>query len=316
MVPKKKHHYIPQFYLREFSDPYGPKGQEPYVWVYEKRMDKLAEKRSPKNIATETHFYSVSGVTSTRIQAVEDALSRFESRVAPLLREVLSSRQVPQGKERLLFAYFLAVMLTRTLKVRQEINAAMEDLVRKMNVVITKSEDRLRAVIRRMERDIGERIHMPITELRKFMLNGKFEIVPSKEWSLMAITEVAPSLVPMLAEMRWKLFVSPNQSVYITSDSPVVIAESGTSRLFSPSGLLTNNVMVTFPLSPRVCLALRWRGTDGCCSATKRGVLETNKRTIVFAQKYVFSSKYLKSVQSLVRSSRTAKTMTLKVELG
>ncbi len=184
MVPKKKHHYIPQFYLREFSDRYGPKGQEPYVWVYEKRMDKPAEKRSPKNIAAETHFYPASGVTSTKIQAVEDALSRFESRVAPLLREVLSFRQVPQGKERLLFAYFLAVMLTRTLKVRQEINVAMEDLVRKMNAVITKSEDRLRAVVRRMERDTGERVDVPISELRKFMFNGKFEIVPSKEWSL------------------------------------------------------------------------------------------------------------------------------------
>ena len=40
-------HYIPQFYLREFTDPETPNGYEPYVWVYE-HESKRWKKKSPK----------------------------------------------------------------------------------------------------------------------------------------------------------------------------------------------------------------------------------------------------------------------------
>ena len=33
MAEKRRHHYIPQFYLRGFVDPQTPAGQTPYLWV-------------------------------------------------------------------------------------------------------------------------------------------------------------------------------------------------------------------------------------------------------------------------------------------
>ena len=286
------------------------------MWVYRKGTSKPPEKRAPKNIAIESDFYSVETDTAGKIEAVEEALSRLESRVAPILRRVIASQQVPRGKERLMCAFLLAVMLTRTAKARKEINAAIQDLARKMNLVVAQSEDRLKAVVRRMERETGKHVDMPVDKLRKFILDGQYDIIPGKQWSLMAMIQVSPTLVPVLAGMKWRIHVAPNQCVYVTSDNPVVIAESGTSRLLSPCGLFTNNVMVTLPLNSQVCLSLMWTGSDGNYGVTKRKVLETNKRTIVFADKYVYSSKPLKSVQYLVQHSLTAETMTLRVELA
>ena len=64
-------HYIPQFYLREFTDPETPNGYEPYVWVYE-HESKRWKKKSPKNIASKLDFYSFIDVLGTQTFPVLD----------------------------------------------------------------------------------------------------------------------------------------------------------------------------------------------------------------------------------------------------
>lgn len=51
-----RHHYVPRFYLEEFTDPETPAGHEPYVWV--RTPDQDWKKRAPEHVAEESGYYS------------------------------------------------------------------------------------------------------------------------------------------------------------------------------------------------------------------------------------------------------------------
>jgi hypothetical protein len=50
---KKRHHYIPRFYLEGFVDPLN----KPYIWVYEKGNPNII-KATAENVAVRKHYYS------------------------------------------------------------------------------------------------------------------------------------------------------------------------------------------------------------------------------------------------------------------
>lgn len=63
MSRKKRNHYVPEFYLRSFIDPFNP----PYLWVYEKGNPEIL-KVSVKDAAVKKEYYTVSSENGKRIQ--------------------------------------------------------------------------------------------------------------------------------------------------------------------------------------------------------------------------------------------------------
>jgi len=59
------HHYVPQWYLKGFCDPWTPNGQEPFLWV-RGTGETVVKRRAPKNLAAENGYYVVLGPTGTR----------------------------------------------------------------------------------------------------------------------------------------------------------------------------------------------------------------------------------------------------------
>jgi hypothetical protein len=137
MAKKTHQHYIPQFYLREFLDPTCPQYQEPYLWVYEKGRA-TPRKRAPKNIAVESHFYSVETESGDKDSAVEDLLSRVESQTAPIWSKLGDRRQHLSDRERVIIAEFVACMSTRVPSIRTMMNSVIDQssrMILKMTAV-------------------------------------------------------------------------------------------------------------------------------------------------------------------------------------
>jgi len=78
----KRHHYIPQFLLRNFTDEYGK------LWVFSKRSQEVRY-NTPKNIDLEKHYNSTYE-NSQRNNSLELKLSKLESRLAPTLKDTLN----------------------------------------------------------------------------------------------------------------------------------------------------------------------------------------------------------------------------------
>lgn len=58
---KKRHHYLPKFYLEEFVDPRN----SPYIWIYEKGQSQI-RKANATNIAVKKDFYTYTTIYGKR----------------------------------------------------------------------------------------------------------------------------------------------------------------------------------------------------------------------------------------------------------
>lgn len=102
-------HYVPLVYLRRFTDPSTPPGQEPYLWVYDSQT-KESVRRAPRNVAGRTNYYECSSGPGIDIEA---RFSEIESRVkAELDRIHREGRDNKIFDDRLM--WFLALLSVRT----------------------------------------------------------------------------------------------------------------------------------------------------------------------------------------------------------
>ena len=105
-------HYIPRFYLKEFTDPETPDSWEPYVWVYE-HASKEWKKKSPKNIASKPDFYSFVDQKGEKRDEIEKGLSIIEGKTASIYRDKICNRQYLLNQEKATIAEFIVLMVTR-----------------------------------------------------------------------------------------------------------------------------------------------------------------------------------------------------------
>jgi len=88
MSGKRVQHYIPQFYLRGFTDPSVTDGKMPWLWMRTKESSTIVRK-APKNLAAEIGYYAIENADGLDFVTVENELAVIESRAAFALRKFL-----------------------------------------------------------------------------------------------------------------------------------------------------------------------------------------------------------------------------------
>ena len=104
---KKRHHQIPECYLKRFADPVNAQ-----IWNYDKQKGETWP-ASIDSTAVEKHLYSVTGEDGQHHTDIEDAISQIEGIGAPLLTRSIAGEAL-LGQERYNFASFVAIMFVRT----------------------------------------------------------------------------------------------------------------------------------------------------------------------------------------------------------
>src|SRR5690348_17198545 len=103
----KRHHYIPQCYLKGFADnPTKPK----------LHVTDLAEQRTfitkPGNVCAEQHFHRINA-EGLPPDALENSLAGFESELAPALERIIARRSIGDETDR---SYLLNLMTLIAIK--------------------------------------------------------------------------------------------------------------------------------------------------------------------------------------------------------
>ena len=85
MTISKRHHYIPEFFIKGFTDNDG------MLWVYDKKYDKiLKDRKSPKGIFFENDINSIS-VNGKSIDLIEQAYSKIDNKYARKINKIRDS---------------------------------------------------------------------------------------------------------------------------------------------------------------------------------------------------------------------------------
>jgi len=236
-MPKaKKQHYVPQFYLKRFTQD----GKQLFVF------DKFARttfKSNISNVASERYFYDIPhGIAAEDVdpQSVEKVLSNIEADFSNVIEDVL---RTADGRERidcdqkLAMAFFITIQILRT----QEFRSLYTELVEKGAKAV------LDKIVQVKMSDVSpDEYRVQFNQKTASLEQAKFMFNPA----------ILNGLVQVLNNHIWIVGTNETTQPLYTSDSPVVKRAHKKHPFVSCSGLASEGIEIAFPITPKHVLIL------------------------------------------------------------
>lgn len=126
MAKSKHHHWVPQFYLRNFSLQEGL-GGTPKIWVLNKRLEIPDAPTAIRNVAGQRYLYAPTGTTGIRDWSAEEFLGSVESTAASIWSELSSGKlDLSDPALREPVARFVGLLHLRNVAVHASIDSIIE----------------------------------------------------------------------------------------------------------------------------------------------------------------------------------------------
>lgn len=278
----RKHHFLPQFYLRGFSiDRCG-------IFQIEKSTGRHYGCQI-KDVAAIRDYHELDGEETDDPYLFEKKLAKLEAQQAKHLQGVLDEG-VSLEYQRLSLLELLAIMRMRVPAVKEHIDRSYGSTVRATALALQRS-----GRLPKPPKGLEEKLCVENLDIR--VLNWKCLEVMFK----MGTSE---TVLQILARMRATLYRAPFGSRFITSDQPVSLYHPTLWKSPYGAGPGTLGVEVGFPLSSRVFLMLDHIALPHSERlATCAEVEEFNRRTVVMAQEYIYTGETPQSAVTLAQKS-------------
>lgn len=239
-----KQHWVPQFYLKEFSTPETRDAKMKKVWAFHR------EKGDPllvnvEDIAAQRHLYTPACPEGKRDWKTDDKLTDLEELISKVWPTIAHDYVNLSDKHiRMAVSLFVATLILRhPCKIAE----------------VKKIHDMMVSVWEKAPKDSEGRPY------GSYIYEGKEYELDSSEWHnyknatdydhQIFFTSLIESETGVIAELlikkRWSVVIS-EAPVFITTDNPV-IAENQERERF---GLGTKGTLITFPLSPTRILCM------------------------------------------------------------
>jgi len=268
MPQPRKHHYLPQFYLRGFT------ADSTHLFQIEKDSGKYFC-GNIKDLAAIRDFHIDDGENTDDPQHIEKALAQLESAhaqdLANLLRDGISN-VAALGE----IVGLLSMLRMRVPAVKAYIQSSLASQVKAKFHAMKKAG-----------------VLPPPPEGFEHLLNPKnlqFEAMNWKCLDIMFKMACSKTNVSLLSSMRATLISTPKGHSFITGDQPVSLFLPTTDKQ-ALCGVGPNhpNAVVSLPLSSEKLLVLdNQSGPHEERNATPTEVQEFNRRTIIMAKHYLF----------------------------
>jgi len=260
MSNPKNQHIIPQCYLKQFVDPKTPTGYEPYVWIFE-RDTKVGKKKAPKNILAETDFYTLKGD-----YVIEKTLAQIEGDYSVIFEKKIKNRIPLNPYEHLVFCAFVAAMLQRTLKQKENIENFMDQV-------------------------IGHAKQMEIAHGVTPKTSFKWE-KEKEDAHKLSVIQMIPEITKILYNMNVAFLCTNKRVSFITSDAPAFLFNSQLQfqRFYGP-GLEQKHVEVRLPLSPEISVCFSWiNNLRGYLKISEDLVHDANRMVFGYSHQYFIAN--------------------------
>nr|WKN39241.1 DUF4238 domain-containing protein [Tunicatimonas sp. TK19036] len=271
----RKHHFIPQYYLKGFSIPNSEK-----VWVYDKE-DKQKEPFSPniEKIATERDFYKLNlyeGDEDTRV--LEDYFANKIEGPANLILDKILKKERIDILDKDIMSFYIYSMIRR-----------VPDAKKRAKQIIPTLSDSMLKETKEMIESNPKFQNYTISE-KEFLLNYAKEFIQEQSDNPSAIflkpSKSSSTLVVLktMMAMNW-YFLYTTDNYFLTCDNPVFTHRLG-------NGLTQGEL--TLPISKNIALWAtkinRYPNERSYQLASARRLKEINRRTIHNATRFVYSS--------------------------
>lgn len=279
------HHFVPECYLKWFTDPSYTGPHEPQIWQGVLSRNRI-KPRPIRKVASTKGFYRLSGGGGQDPDKIEKLFSNIEDAVAPVLKKLNLSDESLTGQEREDLLFFAATLAVRGPKMRASIDALAIDVLLKINKCNAQmtSEQFQRLV---EASPLGQSVTAEdAQDLQKWMRDPtNFELKMLPENSIdVALKTAKETIYPIFTKMKWALLCADEPLQFLSSDCPVIwwappLEGGGGSGV----GLWRKDVEVTFPLGRGRTLLGGWGDLPLVIRVTQAEVTAINHRTAIFA---------------------------------
>lgn len=249
MNSPKRHHYLPQFYLKGFC-------RNDYLWVYDRKMNQV-RRQTPINTALQTHYYSVENEDGEKNTEIESFLSQIEGLTKPIIEKVSIKDEI-SVEEKEILSVFLAFLMNRVPDFEKSANKMEEHFVKMMANMMFSDEKRAESIMNRYEKETGNSKEITAKELVDFHRRGAYTIKIHRNESLRLMLDLSFDIANYFTQMDWAFFHAPRKTSYVTTDNPLFIVppDDWDHKSFYGVGIITHGAKKVAPLSQKVCMVM------------------------------------------------------------
>jgi hypothetical protein len=241
----RKHHYVPVFYQRNFTNDSG------LLWLYDRQKATYKELH-PRSICFERDLYAVKPENKPRDMQVElKVLSVVDSLGSRGIRDFQIGKPNNEAEQEV--AFFMAFQWTRVPTISRDVRVTYAKAIEELSRIAFANVERARAIMENHARDTGERLDVTPESMVEAVQGKQFEIVATETAFLTTMMEQATSLTKVLLQLDWEVLVASEETGFIICDCPVVVVPP---RGGDQVGFLVPGSAKYFPISRHLCLRL------------------------------------------------------------
>lgn len=284
----KAQHYIPRFLLKNFCNRDG----KIYVYDIKKSSSRL---QVPSKIAFANHIYTLD-IKGEDPESLEKALANIESETAPIVRGLLSGRQLSSlvEDERITLAVFMACQLPRVYKIRsyfESIKGLRQTLSMNASGIsfeVTKGPDDPRLAQINL-------IHYAAHNISQVLLNMTWLLISPAEGETFLISDNPVTVYNTFEASKMVNLYKHLQTIYPNFREIKNIKEHFENLLAQPG------IEICFPLSPKLAIFCVYPHVAGAANLPVEGnlTLESSQATYVNLLQGKAAERYLYSIEKL-----------------
>ncbi|WP_194725039.1 DUF4238 domain-containing protein [Noviherbaspirillum malthae] len=285
----RNHHWVPQCYLKGFAKS-PSKNAKLYVVDKTSRTSFMA---SPRNVASARDFNRVDakGVAPDH---VESGYARFESLVAPALRNMSQRYGFGSGGDQNLVLNLIALLAVRTPRMRENVRSFHDQIARKVMSLNVATRERYEASFGRAAEDgyIDKNELVSYEAMKDFVVRGEYNINVGTTHHVANELELAEAVLPLLAKRTWTFIrAGSGTGGFVTSDHPVALqwTELKPRGFHSSPGFGLRGTEVLFPVSHDLLMVGEFGGSGGLLEANREQVAFANSALIFHATRQVYA---------------------------
>jgi hypothetical protein len=277
----RRHHYVSQFYLRNFA----VAAATPQLYVADLKTKKTFL-TSTINVAQERDFHRID-VPGHEPNAVEAALADFEGKVALALDSIRQRAEMGDDDNAHVLQLFMSLLLVKNPAMRDRIDDVTDRIMSMTSKIEAANEERFVASIKRRVEEGALSADIDAVQLREALMSDDFEVAIAREFHLNLEFTNARDLLRYFVGRNWT-FLKAETGQFITSDRPVVLTREK-ARPNVPPGLAHPDVLILFPLSSDSAVLGGLDVPPIAVTLSREEVAETNGQIILNATRQVYA---------------------------
>lgn len=282
----RRHHFLPQAYLAQFTDTGIKKGQ---FFVLDVETGHRF-RTSPKKVAVELDFNRVD-IEGIPPDFVENSFAPMEQEAVRAIENTIASGEFPTDEDYSAILHLIGLVAVRNPLLRRLFNRAREQTIRHISEILVSDEKIWNCQIQKARQN-GIEIPDSVSfrEMKCFIENGKYKLEFHPQDNLRLEMTAFDTVLSLLHERNWSLIIAPSDGPeFICSDHPVTLYfKSGRQ---GPIGFGLPKTELFFPLTRRMGFYGTFEDPLKKVAHVRPGNVATMNRRIAFnADRHIFSA--------------------------